>query len=364
MVLKRILVTGGAGFIGSAVVRHFIEATGHHVINVDKLTYAASPASLSAAAESDRYSFERVDICDGLALRRILAAHRPDAILHLAAESHVDRSIDGPEVFVQTNVMGTFRLLSAALEYWQGLPGRRRDAFRFLHVSTDEVFGSLGPTGHFDETTPYDPRSPYSATKAASDHLVRAWRETYGLPVLITNCSNNHGPFQFPEKLIPMMILKGLAGERMPVYGRGDNVRDWLYVADHVRALACVLERGRVGETYTIGGAGERTNLEVVRAICRLLDEARPEGAPHERLITHIADRPGHDKRYAVDAGKARRELGWVPQESFETGLGRTVAWYLANEHWWRPILERRYAGGRLGAPAAPRPVETVADAG
>jgi dTDP-glucose 4,6-dehydratase len=291
----------------------------------------------------------RADICDGTAMARVLAQHRPDAILHLAAESHVDRSIDGPDLFVQTNVVGTLRLLQAAQDYWQTLSPDRRSQFRFLHVSTDEVYGSLGPEGLFTETTPYEPRSPYSASKAASDHLVRAWHATYGLPTLITNCSNNYGWYQFPEKLIPLMVLKGLSGQPMPVYGAGGNVRDWLYVDDHARALRLVLGRGRVGETYNIGGRNERSNLQVVTAICRLLDRMRPAGTPHERLITFVADRPGHDHRYAIDASKIRSELGWEPSESFDTGLQRTVEWYLNNEAWWRPILERTYQGQRLG---------------
>lgn len=349
----RILVTGGAGFIGSATVRHLLAETGHSVVNLDKLTYAASLASLDGIAGHPRYVFERADICDAAALARIFTAHKPDAVLHLAAESHVDRSIDGPEQFIHTNIVGTFRLLAAARAYWQALDAGRKARFRFHHVSTDEVFGSLGPEGLFSETTAYDPRSPYSASKAASDHLVRAWHETYGLPTLVTNCSNNYGPYQFPEKLIPLTILKGLAGETMPVYGRGDNVRDWLHVEDHARALCLVLERGSIGETYNIGGSAERRNIDVVRAICGLLDELRPAGRPHERLIRFVEDRPGHDHRYAIDAGKLARELGWVPRETFDSGLRRTVAWYLANEAWWRPILEGRYQGERLGT--APR---------
>ena len=351
--MKRILVTGGAGFIGAAVVRQLLTESAF-VINVDNLTYAANTAFLEEANQNPRYVFVRADICDGAAMAATLAQHRPDAILHLAAESHVDRSIDAPEMFVHTNVVGTLRVLRAAQDYWQSLAPDRQSQFRFLHISTDEVYGSLGAEGRFTETTPYDPRSPYSASKAASDHLVRAWHATYGLPTLITNCSNNYGRYQFPEKLIPLIILKGLSGQPMPVYGKGSNVRDWLYVDDHARALRLVLSRGKVGETYNIGGHSERTNLQVVTAICRLLDEMRPAGAPHERLITFVTDRPGHDHRYAIDAGKIRGELGWEPLESFETALERTVAWYLDNEAWWRPILERTYQGQRLGIHDAP----------
>jgi len=348
--VKRVIVTGGAGFIGSAVVRQLLaEADDTSVINIDKLTYAATLASLEGAASHPRYIFKCVDVCDAAALADIFAEHKPDAVLHLAAETHVDRSIDGPEQFVHTNVVGTLRLLMAARTYWLSLDPAHRSAFRFHHVSTDEVFGSLGRDGLFSEESPYQPRSPYSASKAASDHLVRAWHETYGLPVLVTNCSNNYGPYQFPEKLIPLTILKGLAGEPMPVYGRGQNVRDWLFVEDHARALRLVLEKGQPGETYNIGGGSERTNLEVVTAICRALDEFRPAGAPHARLITFVPDRPGHDHRYAIDAGKIARDLGWRPTETFESGLRRTVAWYLAHDAWWRPILEKNYRGERLG---------------
>lgn len=350
--MRRILVTGGAGFIGSAVVRQALAAEDVIVVTLDSLTYAANPASLAELAGHPRHVFERADILDDAAVRRILAEHRPDAVMHLAAESHVDRSIDGPGQFIQTNVVGTYRLLEATRAYWLGLDGEARARFRFHHVSTDEVYGSLGPTGMFREDTPYRPNSPYSASKAGSDHLARAWGETYGLPVIVTNCSNNYGPRQFPEKLIPLMILKGLAGEPMPVYGRGENVRDWLYVEDHARALLLALERGRPGETYNIGGRCERTNIAVVRAVCALLDEARPAGAPHDRLISFVADRPGHDLRYAVDDGKIAAELGWAPQESFETGLRRTVNWYLDNEAWWRPVLNGAYRGERLGLAA------------
>ncbi|AIB16641.1 dTDP-glucose 4,6-dehydratase (plasmid) [Azospirillum argentinense] len=351
--MKRIVVTGGAGFIGSAVVRQLLAETDAFVVNVDKLTYAANLSSLPGAAENPRYAFEKVDICDGDALRRVFAEHRPDAVMHLAAESHVDRSIDGPGEFIQTNVVGTFRLLEAARGYWSSLPAEERTAFRFHHISTDEVFGTLGDEGFFTETTPYSPNSPYSASKASSDHLVRAWHETYGMPVVLTNCSNNYGPYHFPEKLIPLVILKGLKGEPLPVYGKGDNIRDWLYVEDHARALRLVLDKGVIGESYNIGGYNERTNLDVVRTICALLDEMAPAGAPHDRLITFVADRPGHDKRYAIDASKITRELGWKPQETFETGLRKTVAWYLENRSWWEAILNGSYRGERLGLDVA-----------
>ncbi len=351
--MKRILVTGGAGFIGSAVVRQLLAETDAFVINLDALTYAANLSSLPGAAGNPRYAFEKVDICDGDALRRVFAEHRPDAIMHLAAESHVDRSIDGPGEFIQTNVVGTFRLLEAARGYWMALPPEQRAGFRFHHISTDEVFGSLGDEGYFTETTAYSPNSPYSASKASSDHLVRAWHETYGLPVVMTNCSNNYGPYHFPEKLIPLMILKGLRGESLPVYGKGDNVRDWLYVEDHARALRLVLEKGAIGESYNIGGYNERTNLDVVHTLCALLDELNPTGAPHDRLIRFVADRPGHDKRYAIDAGKITRDLGWKPQETFETGLRKTVEWYLSNQSWWEAILNGSYQGERLGLDVA-----------
>ncbi|PWC40890.1 dTDP-glucose 4,6-dehydratase [Azospirillum sp. TSO35-2] len=347
--MTRILVTGGAGFIGSAVVRQLLAETDAFVVNVDKLTYAANLSSLPGAAGHPRYAFEKVDICDAAELARVFATHQPDAVMHLAAESHVDRSIDGPGDFIQTNVVGTFRLLEAARGHWSALPAERKAAFRFHHISTDEVFGTLGADGFFTETTAYSPNSPYSASKASSDHLVRAWHETYGLPVVLTNCSNNYGPYHFPEKLIPLVILKGLAGEPLPVYGKGDNIRDWLYVEDHARALRLVLEKGRIGESYNIGGHNERTNLEVVRAICALLDEMAPAGAPHDRLISFVTDRPGHDKRYAIDAGKIERELGWTPLETFESGLRKTVAWYLENRDWWQAILNGSYRGERLG---------------
>ena len=350
--MKRVFVTGGAGFIGSAVIRQLLDETDCFVVNVDKLTYAANLASLPGATDHPCYRFEHVDICDGAELGRLFATYRPDAVMHLAAESHVDRSIDGPGAFIHTNVVGSYQLLEATRHYWQTLPAAERAAFRFQHVSTDEVFGSLGSEGLFHETTPYHPNSPYSASKAASDHLVRAWHETYGLPVVVTNCSNNYGAYQFPEKLIPLMILKGLAERPMPVYGRGDNIRDWLYVEDHARALRLVLDRGAVGESYNIGGNCERSNLTVVREICALLDTHRPTGAPHDRLISFVADRPGHDLRYAMDAGKIERELGWCPRETFETGLAKTVAWYLANQNWWQGILDGSYQGQRLGLEA------------
>ena len=347
----RILVTGGAGFIGSALVRLLVRESDHEILNLDKLTYAGSPTTVAEVAGDPRYGFVEADICDGDRVAAILAEFDPDTIVHLAAESHVDRSIDGPDAFIETNIVGTYRLLRAATAHWQALPADRRAAFRFHHVSTDEVFGSLGPEGYFTETTAYDPRSPYSASKAGSEHLVRAWHHTYGLPTLITNCSNNYGPYHFPEKLIPLMILKALAGETLPVYGRGDNVRDWLFVEDHARAIRRVFEAGTPGETYNVGGNCERTNLDVVHAICRLLDEARPRanGRPYADQIGFVADRPGHDMRYAIDATKLKRELGWEPAETFETGIAKTVRWYLDNETWWRAIQTKAYAGQRLG---------------
>jgi dTDP-glucose 4,6-dehydratase len=347
----RILVTGGAGFIGGAVVRQFIGRTGAEVVNVDKLTYASSLEGLAAVSGNPRYHFEKIDICDADAVRGVFARHRPDAVMHLAAESHVDRSIDGPAAFIDTNIRGTFVLLDAALAHWQRLDAPARDRFRFHHVSTDEVYGSLGPTGLFSETTPYQPNSPYSASKAAADHLVRAWHATYGLPVVVTNCSNNFGPFQHPEKLIPLVIMKALAGEPLPVYGKGDNVRDWLFVEDHAEALRLVLEKGRVGETYNVGGSNERTNLQIVTSVCALLDELAPESphAPHARLITFVADRPGHDKRYAIDASKIARELAWKPSHSFDEALRLTVAWYVENRAWGEREMARTGAGERLG---------------
>ena len=345
----KLLVTGGAGFIGSAVVRQAV-ARGHAVVNLDALTYAANLANVAGVAGSDLYSFERADIRDRARLDQVMAEHRPDAVMHLAAESHVDRSIDGPADFIETNVTGTFNLLEAARAYWtkQGKPA----AFRFHHISTDEVFGSLGPAGKFSETTPYAPNSPYSASKAASDHLVRAWYETYGLPMLLTNCSNNYGPCHFPEKLIPVVILNALHGLPIPVYGQGLNVRDWLYVEDHADALLTVLARGTVGRSYNIGGENEARNIDLVRMICALLDEMHAVGAPHDRLITFVADRPGHDARYAIDPARIRDELGWRPSVTLEQGLRRTVRWYLDNADWWQPLLARQGVGRRLGAPA------------
>ncbi|ARD39941.1 dTDP-glucose 4,6-dehydratase [Edwardsiella ictaluri] len=354
MAVRRILVTGGAGFIGSAVVRHIIMDTTDSVVVVDKLTYAGNLASLAPVADSDRYAFERADIGDRAAMDRILAQYRPDAIMHLAAESHVDRSIDGPADFIQTNIVGTYTLLEATRGYWSALPVALRAAFRFHHISTDEVYGDLhDPQALFREDTPYAPSSPYSASKAASDHLVRAWLRTYGLPTLITNCSNNYGPYHFPEKLIPLTIINALAAKPLPVYGNGLQVRDWLYVEDHARALYRVLTTGRVGETYNIGGHNERRNIDVVTTLCALLQEMVPEkpvGVRHfADLITYVADRPGHDVRYAIDAAKIERELGWRPQETFESGIRKTVAWYLANERWWRAVMDGSYAGERLG---------------
>jgi dTDP-glucose 4,6-dehydratase len=347
----RILVTGGAGFIGSALVRHLIAATGYEVLTYDKLTYAGSLTTLREVEDNPRHRFVRGDICDGEAVRTAIRAFRPTVIAHLAAESHVDRSIDGPAAFVQTNLVGTFVMLQAALEFWQELEGAERAAFRFHHISTDEVFGSLGPEGLFDEATPYDPRSPYSASKAGADHLARAWWHTYGLPVLVSNCSNNYGPYHFPEKLIPLMVIKGLTGEMLPVYGKGDNIRDWLFVEDHVRALRLVFEHGVPGETYAIGGNTEATNLGVVENICDLLDRLSPraDGLGYRHQIGFVSDRPGHDRRYAIDAGKIRRELGWKPQESFATGLEKTVRWYLDNQSWWQEIRSTRYGSERLG---------------
>jgi len=350
-----VFVTGGAGFIGSALVRYLLRATPYRVVNIDKLTYAGNLDSLRDVVDHPRHHFVRVDIQDGPRLRALFSEFRPVGVFHLAAESHVDRSIDGPKDFLYTNVVGTFTLLEEARRYWSRLPKAEAEAFRFLHVSTDEVFGSLGATGYFREETPYHPNSPYSATKAASDHLVRAWHHTYGLPVLVTNCSNNYGPYQFPEKLIPLMILNGLERKALPVYGRGDNVRDWLYVDDHVEALVRVFERGRVGETYCIGGHNEQRNLDVVRRICALLDEMAPDPAgPRERLISFVPDRPGHDLRYAIDAGKIRRELGWQPRETFDSGLRKTVRWYLDNRWWWERVRSGVYRGERLGLGAWP----------
>ncbi|MEM8842214.1 MAG: dTDP-glucose 4,6-dehydratase [Pseudomonadota bacterium] len=344
----KILVTGGSGFIGSAVVRRAV-ADGHSVVNLDKLTYASNQENVATVADSPNYAFEQACVTDGSALARIFATHRPDAVMHLAAESHVDRSIDGPGDFMTTNVMGTFTLLEAARAYWLGLDAAGKQAFRFHHISTDEVYGTLGKDGLFTEETPYQPNSPYSASKASSDHLVRAWAETYGLPVVVTNCSNNYGPYHFPEKLIPVVILKALAGQQIPVYGKGDNVRDWLFVEDHAVALLSVLADGRLGETYNIGGNNEAQNIEIVRTICGILDEFRPDGAPHDRLITFVTDRPGHDFRYAIDASKIMSELGWQPSVTLEEGLRKTVAWYLENTGWWQRIQQRQGVGERLG---------------
>jgi dTDP-glucose 4,6-dehydratase len=349
----RILVTGGLGFIGSAVVRRLIATTDHVVLNLDSETYAASPEALGPALHDRRHVHLRRDICDAAAVRAAFAEWKPDAVMHLAAESHVDRSIDGPAAFIQTNVVGTLSLLEAAREHWSGLTGAAREAFRFHHVSTDEVFGALGPGDPpFDEDTRYDPRSPYSASKAASDHLVRAWQHTYGLPAFVSNTTNNYGPWQFPEKLIPLVALNALEGRPLPVYGDGSNIRDWLHVEDHAEALClALLGAGQPGETYCIGPLQERTNLQVVKAICATLDRLRPDPAgPRERLITFVKDRPGHDFRYAMDPGSAVRALGWRARRDFETGLAETLAWYLDHEHWWRPIRERRYAGQRLGS--------------
>jgi dTDP-glucose 4,6-dehydratase len=347
---KTIFVTGGAGFIGSAVVRHLLDDTEAFVVNIDKLTYAANLGSIPQAAGHPRYAFCKTDICNAPALKALFDQYRPDAVINLAAESHVDRSIDGPGEFIQTNIVGTFTLLQEALRYWRGLDEGRRANFRLLHVSTDEVYGSLGPDGLFTEISPYAPNSPYSASKASSDHLVRAWRETYELPTIITNCSNNYGPYHFPEKLIPHIIIKGLAEEQLPVYGDGMNIRDWLYVEDHARALCLVIERGRVGETYNVGGRNERTNIHVVTTICELLDSFTPSPhGPRRRLITHVPDRPGHDRRYAIDAGKLESELGWRALENFETGLEKTVGWYVENRSWWQDILDRGYEAKRIG---------------
>ena len=348
----QILVTGGAGFIGSAVCRLFVGELGARVLNVDKLTYAANLDSLRDIEGHPHYAFSRADICDRKALAALFREFDPDAVLHLAAESHVDRSIDGPAEFIKTNVEGTYCVLEASLAHWRRLPAARAAQFRFHHVSTDEVFGSLGRTGRFTEETPYRPNSPYSASKAASDHLVRAWHETFGLPTLVSNCSNNDGPFQFPEKLIPLVILKALHGEPIPVYGDGGNVRDWLHVEDHARALYMILRQAPAGANYNLGGDAERTKLETVHAICRLLDELLPDSPdrPHERLIRFVADRPGHDRRYAMDNGRIGRELGWQPCESFDSGLRKTVLWFLDNRWWWQPIWSQRYRGERLGS--------------
>ena len=352
--MKKILVTGGAGFIGSAVVRHIIQNTQDSVVNVDKLTYAGNLESLTEVANNPRYAFEQVDICDRAELDRVFAQHQPDAVMHLAAESHVDRSIDSACEFIQTNIVGTFNLLEAARAYWQQMPSEKREAFRFHHISTDEVYGDLhGTDDLFTETTPYAPSSPYSASKASSDHLVRAWLRTYGLPTIVTNCSNNYGPYHFPEKLIPLIILNALDGKPLPVYGDGMQIRDWLFVEDHARALYQVVTEGVVGETYNIGGHNEKANIEVVKTICALLEELVPEKtagvARYEDLITFVQDRPGHDVRYAIDAAKIGRELGWKPQETFESGIRKTVQWYLDNKTWWQNVLNGNYRLERLG---------------
>nr|WP_101128809.1 dTDP-glucose 4,6-dehydratase [Neisseria meningitidis] len=353
--MKKILVTGGAGFIGSAVVRHIINDTQDAVVNVDKLTYAGNLESLESLANHPRYAFEQVDICDRAALDRVFAEHQPDAVMHLAAESHVDRSIDGPAAFIETNIVGTYTLLEAARAYWHDMPSEKKAAFRFHHISTDEVYGDLhGTDDLFTETTPYAPSSPYSASKASSDHLVRAWLRTYGLPTIVTNCSNNYGPYHFPEKLIPLMILNALDGKPLPVYGDGMQIRDWLFVEDHARALYQVATEGEIGETYNIGGHNEKANIEVVRTICALLEELvpnKPQGvARYEDLITYVKDRPGHDVRYAIDAAKIGRELGWQPQETFESGIRKTVEWYLNNQTWWSRVLDGSYNRERLGS--------------
>jgi dTDP-glucose 4,6-dehydratase len=344
----RVVVTGGAGFIGSALVRHLVLEKGYDVLNVDALTYAGYLPSLQAVDGRENYRFLHANICDRAAMEQAMSSFRPDRIMHLAAESHVDRSITGAADFVQTNVIGTFTLLEAARGYWLGLDPAAKARFRFLHVSTDEVYGSLGGEGLFTEDTPYDPSSPYSASKASSDHLAKAWQRTYGLPVVVSNCSNNYGPYHFPEKLIPLTILNALAGERLPVYGRGENVRDWLYVEDHARALDLIAERGSPGETYNVGGRNERRNIDVVRRICGVLDQLAPSNRSREELIEFVTDRPGHDARYAIDASKLETELGWRAQENFDTGIEKTVRWYLDNDWWWRPLRER-YAGERLG---------------
>ena len=344
----RVIVTGGAGFIGSALVRHLVLEKGFEVLNIDALTYAGNRASLHSVEGKPNHRFLKANICDRSAMEQAFRDFRPDRIMHLAAESHVDRSITGAADFIETNVIGTFTLLEAARGYWSTLKSEQKDNFRFLHVSTDEVYGSLGEDGLFIEETPYDPSSPYSASKASSDHLAKAWQRTYGLPVVVSNCSNNYGPYHFPEKLIPLTILNALAGDRLPVYGKGENVRDWLYVEDHARALDLIAERGRIGETYNVGGRNERRNIDVVRRICEVLDRFAPANRPREEQIEFVTDRPGHDARYAIDASKLENELGWRAQENFDTGIEKTVSWYLDNDWWWQPLRER-YAGQRLG---------------
>ncbi len=346
--MRKVLVTGGAGFIGSAVCRHLVGA-GAAVLNVDALTYAGNLASLSTIGDAPNYRFARIDVCDRRAMSEAFQTFQPDHVIHLAAESHVDRSITGSDAFIQTNIIGAFSMLEAARAYWLALPREKGDGFRFLHVSTDEVYGSLGTDGLFVETTPYDPSSPYSASKAASDHLVSAWAHTYGFPAVISNCSNNYGPYHFPEKLIPLIILNAIHGKPLPVYGEGANVRDWLYVEDHARALDLIVSRGRIGEKYNVGGRNERRNIDVVRKICAILDRLRPVPRPYESLIAFVTDRPGHDLRYAIDASKLERELGWRALETFDSGIEKTVRWYLENEWWWRPLREKVYAGERLG---------------
>nr|WP_325265934.1 dTDP-glucose 4,6-dehydratase [uncultured Rhizobium sp.] len=348
----RVIVTGGAGFIGSAVVRHLVSVKGYEVLTIDKLTYAGNLASLSTVDNNPLHRFLQADICDRAAMQEAFESFQPDRVMHLAAESHVDRSITGARDFVETNVIGSFTLLEAARHYWNGLPADRKDAFRFLHVSTDEVYGSLGDDGLFTEETPYDPSSPYSASKAASDHLAKAWARTYGMPIVVSNCSNNYGPYHFPEKLIPLIILNALEGKSLPVYGNGANIRDWLYVEDHARALDLIAERGRIGETYNVGGRNERRNIDVVKRVCTIMDGLAPKPTKHESLISYVTDRPGHDARYAIDATKLETELGWKAEEDFDSGIEATIKWYLENEWWWAP-LRQGYDGSRLGLLAA-----------
>ena len=364
MAIMRIAVTGGYGFIGSALIRMLLAETDHRILNIDKLTYAANTASIPGADECPNYRFVKADIADAAAMRDVFAEFEPDALIHLAAESHVDRSIDGPKDFIETNIAGTFTLLQESLRYWRALKAQAAERFRFLHVSTDEVFGSLGATGAFTEDSPYAPNSPYSATKASSDHLVRAWHHTYGLPVLITNCSNNYGPYQFPEKLIPLMVVKGLRGEPMPVYGDGKNIRDWLYVGDHVRALMLVLAKGRPGETYGIGGRNEKANLDVVQAICDQLDRIVPLSSGSRReLIAFVQDRPGHDRRYAIDPSKIETQLGWQAEETVQTGIRKTVEWYLNNENFWLRALSRGFNAERIGVGRQPEGLDAAGSA-